>query len=111
VHLRTPQRAAGYLELAKAKVRWFLSISAEDLPKDDGKAKTTWRSIKIDGSELEFSDGFTDLHTESYKEILAGRGFGLDDVRPSVEIASALRQAPVEWRKGERHPSAREGMT
>jgi UDP-N-acetyl-2-amino-2-deoxyglucuronate dehydrogenase len=111
VHLRTPQRAAGYLELAKAKVRWFLSISAEDLPKDNGKAKTTWRSIKIDRSELEFSDGFTDLHTESYKEILAGRGFGLDDVRPSVEIASALRQAPVEWRKGERHPAVREGMT
>jgi UDP-N-acetyl-2-amino-2-deoxyglucuronate dehydrogenase len=111
VHLRTPERAAGYLDLAKANVRWFLSIAAQDLPKGNGKAKPTWRSIIIDGSALEFSEGFTDLHTESYKEILAGRGFGLDDVRPSVEIASALRQAPIEWNKGERHPAVREGMT
>ena len=111
VHLRTDQRAAGYLELAKANVRWFLSIAAEDLPKENNKNKSTWRSIKIDGTELEFSDGFTDLHTESYKEILAGRGFGLDDVRPSVEMASALRKAPIEWTRGERHPSVREAMT
>ncbi len=110
VHIRTPYRAAGYLELAKARVRWFLSIAAEDLPKENVNGKPTWRSIKIDGSELEFSEGFTDLHTESYKEILAGRGFSLDDVRPSVEMASALRKAPIEWNKGDRHPSAREDM-
>jgi UDP-N-acetyl-2-amino-2-deoxyglucuronate dehydrogenase len=111
MHLRTPYRAAGNLKLEKANVRWFLSIAAEDLPKGARNGKRTWRSIKIDGSELEFSDGFTDLHTESYKEILAGRGFGLDDVRPSVEIASGLRKAPVEWSKGERHPFVREQMS
>jgi UDP-N-acetyl-2-amino-2-deoxyglucuronate dehydrogenase len=108
VHLRTDQRAAGYLTLAKANVRWFLSIAAEDLPPEGGDGKSTWRSVRIDGSELEFSDGFTDLHTLSYREILAGRGFGLDEVRPSIEIASALRKAPIEWHKGERHPFARE---
>jgi UDP-N-acetyl-2-amino-2-deoxyglucuronate dehydrogenase len=111
VHLRTPHRAAGYLELAKARVRWFLSIAREDIPAERRNGKTTWRSITIDGKELEFSEGFTDLHTESYREILAGRGFGIEEVRPSVEIASALRTAPIEWTKGERHPLAREQLT
>ena len=105
------KRAAGYLELEHARVRWFLSIAAEDLPAARRNGQTTWRSIKLDGEEIEFSDGFTDLHTESYREILAGRGFGIDDVRPSVEIVSALRTAPVEWTRGERHPSVREDMT
>jgi UDP-N-acetyl-2-amino-2-deoxyglucuronate dehydrogenase len=111
VHLRTAQRAAGYLELAKARVRWFLSIAGEDLPSERRNGKTSWRSIQIDGEEFEFSDGLTDLHTLSYQEILAGRGFGLEEVRPSVEIASALRTAPIEWNKGERHPLAREQTT
>jgi UDP-N-acetyl-2-amino-2-deoxyglucuronate dehydrogenase len=108
LHLQTAERAAGYLELERARVRWFLSISAKDLPASARPGQTTWRSIKLDGAELEFSDGFTDLHTESYREILAGRGFGLDAVRPSIEIVSALRKAPIHWNRGERHPLTRE---
>jgi UDP-N-acetyl-2-amino-2-deoxyglucuronate dehydrogenase len=108
LHLQTAERAAGYLELEQARVRWFLSISATDLPPAVRPGQTTWRSIKLDGTELEFSDGFTDLHTESYREILAGRGFGLDEVRPSIEIVSVLRKAPIHWSRGERHPMARE---
>jgi UDP-N-acetyl-2-amino-2-deoxyglucuronate dehydrogenase len=84
VHLSQPNRAAGYLELERARVRWFLSLDSRDLPDAARSAgKTTYRSIVVDGEEVEFSEGFTDLHTESYREILAGNGFGLDDVRPS----------------------------
>jgi len=111
LHLRTESRAAGYLELQRARVRWFLSIAAEDLPPACRNGQATYRSLKLDGEEIEFSNGFTDLHTESYREILAGHGYGIEDVRPSVEIVSALRTAPVEWTRGERHPSVREVMT
>jgi UDP-N-acetyl-2-amino-2-deoxyglucuronate dehydrogenase len=104
LHMRTPSRAAGYLELARARVRWFMSIESNDLPAGLKPGQTTWRSIKIDDQELEFSEGFTDLHTESYREILAGRGFGIEEVRPSVEIVSRLRQQPIEWNKGDHHP-------
>jgi len=110
LHLRTKSRAAGYLELERARVRWFLSIASEDLPPSCRERQTTYRSLKLDGEEIEFSNGFTDLHTESYKEILAGHGYGIEDVRPSVEIVSALRTAPVQWTRGERHPAAREDM-
>lgn len=103
VHLHDRERAAGYLECRRAKIRWFLSINRGDLPAGT-TGKSTYRSLTIDGNEFEFSDGFTDLHTLSYQEILAGRGFTLDDVRPSVEFVSALRHAPVEARLGERHP-------
>jgi UDP-N-acetyl-2-amino-2-deoxyglucuronate dehydrogenase len=105
LHVRSPERAAGYLELERARVSWFLSIAREDLPAS-AQGKPTWRSVTIDGQDVEFSDGFTDLHTESYREILAGRGFGIDEVRLSVEIVSALRTMPVEIDKGERHPMA-----
>lgn len=111
LHLRTNSRAAGYLELERARVRWFLSIAAEDLPSSCRNGQSTYRSLKLDGEEIEFSDGFTDLHTESYKEILSGNGYGIEDVRPSIEIVSALRTAPVQWTRGERHPSVREDMT
>jgi UDP-N-acetyl-2-amino-2-deoxyglucuronate dehydrogenase len=103
VHLREPERAAGYLECGRARIRWFLSVARQDLPEQAGQ-KTTYRSATLDGEEIEFSDGFTDLHTRSYEEIVAGRGFGLDAVRPSVEIVSALRSRPIEPRVGERHP-------
>jgi UDP-N-acetyl-2-amino-2-deoxyglucuronate dehydrogenase len=69
--------------------------------------KTTFRSITVDGEEVEFSEGFTDLHTRSYQEILAGRGFGLDDVRASIDIVSAFRQAPLTTGHEWQHPSAR----
>jgi UDP-N-acetyl-2-amino-2-deoxyglucuronate dehydrogenase len=103
-HLREPERAAGYLECGRAKVRWFLSVDRRDLPQAAANAKTTFRSITIDGAEVEFSEGFTDLHTRSYEEIVAGRGFGLDTIRPSVEIVSAFRTLALQEHVGERHP-------
>jgi UDP-N-acetyl-2-amino-2-deoxyglucuronate dehydrogenase len=77
VHVHTHDRAAGLLEFDRAKVRWFLSINADTIPAElRAQGKRTYRSMNIEGEEIEFSDGFTDLHTTSYKEILAGRGFG-----------------------------------
>jgi UDP-N-acetyl-2-amino-2-deoxyglucuronate dehydrogenase len=102
-HLRGPERAAGYLECGRAKVRWFLSVDHRDIPASAGNGKTTFRSISIDGDELEFSEGFADLHTRSYEEIVAGKGFGLDQVRGSVDIVSEFRNRPIELRAGERH--------
>lgn len=103
-HHRAMDCAAGYLELERARVRWFLSINSRDLPREVQGKKTTYRSITVDGKEVEFSEGFTDLHTESYKEIAAGRGFPLAEVRPSIEIVSALREMPLAPKKGDPHP-------
>ena len=77
-------------------MHWFLSADSADLPftaQPGGKA--TFRSISVDGEEIEFSEGFTDLHTRSYEEILAGRGFGIDDARASIELARRIREQPV----------------
>ncbi len=88
VHLSQYNKAAGYLELENARVRWFLSLDHNDLTSAAlEKGQRTFRSIKVDGEEIEYSEGFTELHTLTYKEILAGRGFGLQDARQSVEIA------------------------
>lgn len=96
VHLNEPTKAAGYLEYERARVRWFLSIDVNDVPEAErAKGKRTYRSITADGEEIEFSDGFTDLHTRSYEAILAGRGFGLDDNRAAIETVSTIRSAPV----------------
>lgn len=97
VHLFEVRRASGLLELERARVKWFLSIDHRDLPfaPQPGK-KTTFRSITVDGDEVEFSEGFTDLHTRVYEELLAGRGFGIDDARPSIELVHLIRTAPVE---------------
>ena len=87
-----PERAKGRLELEKARVNWFLSVNEKDLPREAiEQGKRTFRSIRIEEEEVEFSDGFTDLHTESYKEILAGNGFRVATARPSVEIAQRIR--------------------
>ncbi len=96
VHHRDNHVVSGYLELEKARVRWFLSVDSEYLP-DEIKAKgqTTYRSIQIAGDELEFTGGFTDLHTESYRNILAGNGFGLDQAKPSIEMVHFIRNAEV----------------
>jgi UDP-N-acetyl-2-amino-2-deoxyglucuronate dehydrogenase len=104
VHLANDRKMAGFLELENADVRWFLSVDKEDLP-DPVKAagKTTYRSLLFDGEEFEFSEGFTDLHTVVYKEILAGRGFGLDDARPSINLVHELRNA-VPMRGTSIHP-------
>lgn len=105
VHLADPNKASGYLELENARVRWFLSLDYNDIPADiKAKGKRTYRSVLVDNEEVEFSDGFTDLHTISYQEILDGRGFGLDDARESVRIAHAIRNAKVVEAKNDYHP-------
>lgn len=107
IHLKSPNRAAGFLELERARVRWFLSLDVRDLPPEVTAAgKRSYRCITIDGEPLEFTEGFTDLHTRSYEEILAGRGFRLEENRRAVEIVHCLRQAVPEPSRGERHPLA-----
>lgn len=104
VHLATSTKAAGYLEYDHARVRWFLSIDVNDVPEAErAKGKRTFRSITADGQNVEFSDGFTDLHTRSYLEILAGRGFGLDENRVAIETVAHIRNSPV-VKIGEIHP-------
>ena len=105
VHISQPDKAAGYLELENARVRWFLSIDHNDLP-DVAKAtgKRTFRSIMIEGEEIEFSEGFGELHTESYKEILNGKGFGLQDARQSVITAFTIRNSNPVGLVGDYHP-------
>ncbi|WP_137807900.1 UDP-N-acetyl-2-amino-2-deoxy-D-glucuronate oxidase [Pseudomonas sp. G(2018)] len=105
VHFTSEHKAAGYLEYEKARVRWFLSIDASDLPETVKGKKPTYRSITVDGNEMEFSEGFTDLHTVSYQEILAGRGYGIEDARHCVETVEYIRSAPVvSPEPGEGHP-------
>ncbi|MCX7696310.1 MAG: Gfo/Idh/MocA family oxidoreductase [Bacteroidales bacterium] len=95
VYLYESSKAAGYMELEKAQINWFLSIDAQDLPPNLSCNKRTYRSIIVDGKEIEFSEGFTDLHTESYRNILAGNGFGIEDVRPSIELTYLIRNSKV----------------
>jgi len=104
VHMREPQRAAGVLELDRADVRWFLSTERADLPPLQPGAKATLRSITVDGEDVEFSDGFGALHTRVYEEVLAGRGFGIADARPSVELTAQIRQAVIRPATAEVHP-------
>lgn len=105
VHLREPRRLAGAVQLGRARVRWFLSAESADLPfEPQPGVRTSFRSISIDGEELDFSEGFTDLHTRSYEEILAGRGFTIDDARPSIELVHAIRQAKLTTAALEGHP-------
>jgi UDP-N-acetyl-2-amino-2-deoxyglucuronate dehydrogenase len=87
---------SGFIELERARVKWFLSVDKNNLP-ESAKAgnKTTYRSITVDGKEIEFSEGFTDLHTRVYEETLAGRGFGIADARPSINLTHAIRTAPI----------------
>ena len=108
VHLLTPNKASGYLELENARVRWFLSLDYNDLP-DHVKEKgmRTYRSIVMDKTEIEFSEGFTDLHTKSYEEILAGRGFGLSEAKPSIETVYQIRNATPVGLKGDYHELCR----
>ncbi len=94
VHLSTPSKIGGYIELQNAGVKWFLSIDRNDLPAEIAAAgQRTFRSITVNGKEIEFSGGFTDLHTIVYKDILAGKGYGLEDARPSIELVHGIREA------------------
>lgn len=107
VHKYEPTKAAGYLEYEHARVRWFLSVDLSDVPELARAAgQRTYRSITVDGEEVEFSGGFTDLHTRSYEEILAGRGFGLEENRVAIETVASIRLGSI-GSGGERHPLVR----
>ncbi len=107
VHLLEPTRAAGYLELQRARVRWFLSVDVGDLPQTAAQqGKTTHRALMLDGQEYEFSEGFTDLHKKSYEQILAGQGFGTADIRPSIQLVHDIRNASRADLTGDYHPLA-----
>ena len=99
------ERMSGFIELEKARVRWFLSVDHHDLP-DPAKAaqKTTFRSITVDGQEIEFSEGFTDLHTRVYEKTLAGDGFGIADARPSIDLTHRIRHAEPSPFDADIHP-------
>lgn len=112
VHVHTHDRAAGYLEFERARVRWFLSINYDVLPEEiKQKGQRTYRSIKIEGEELEFSGGFTDLHTKVYQEIIDGRGYGLEDARQAIEIVHEIRNAQAVGLKGDYHPLAKKKLS
>ncbi len=105
VHLNEARRLSGFLELEHARVRWFLSVDAADLPPAAGPAgNAPYRSITVDGKEVEFSSGFADLHTRVYELTLAGKGFGIADARPSIELAHRIRNAPVVAASSDAHP-------
>ncbi|MBN1415941.1 MAG: Gfo/Idh/MocA family oxidoreductase [Bacteroidales bacterium] len=104
VHVLQHNKASGYIELEKAHVRWFLSLDYNDLPAAmKEKGNRTYRSIKMDNQEIEFSEGFADLHTKSYMEILAGRGFGMTEAKASIETVHAIRNASPVGLKGDYH--------
>ena len=110
LHLKETRRMSGYLELERARVRWFLSVDEADLPtavKESGKF--AYRSMTMDGQELEFSDGFTNLHTRSYEEILAGNGFGIREARPAIELVHRINSLDIQH-TGTIHPKLKAGL-
>lgn len=105
VYYSDDNRMSGFIELDHARVKWFLSVDRNDLPESSkANGKTTFRSITVDGKEIEFSEGFTDLHTKVYEETLAGRGFGIADARPSIELTYAIRTAEISPKDSLVHP-------
>ena len=105
VHYRDEKTASGYLEYERARVRWFLSIDANNLPANAVKGeKLTYRSITIENEELEFSGGFTDLHTQSYQRILDGKGYGVEENRAAIETVEVIRVAPLVENPANPHP-------
>jgi UDP-N-acetyl-2-amino-2-deoxyglucuronate dehydrogenase len=112
LHLRQPKRMAGFVELKNANVRWFLSAHSEDLPfpVEPGK-KSTFRSITVDGQELEFTEGFADLHTRVYEKTIKGEGFGIEDARPSIEMVHSIRTSSLVYGNGTAHPFLLENKT
>jgi UDP-N-acetyl-2-amino-2-deoxyglucuronate dehydrogenase len=111
VHHASETRSAGFLEYERARVRWFLSVDVEDLPAEARTAgQRTFRSMTVDGENVEFSDGFTELHTRSYEEILAGRGFGLEDSRVAIETVARIRAAQPIGNDDRAHPFLRRAL-
>lgn len=107
IYVNERRKMAGKLELHRADVKWLLSLNKEDLPESVIKeGKMTERSLKIDGEEIEFTDGFTDLHTKVYSETLAGRGFGIETARPSVELVYNIRDGKITGKLNAVHPFA-----
>ena len=105
VHISKKEKAAGFLKLKKANVRWFLSVDYNDIPDNiKSNGQRTYRSITVNGEEIEFSGGFTDLHTLSYQEILNGNGFGLNETKKSIETVYKIRNATPIGLKGDYHP-------
>ena len=108
VHVHTHDRASGFLQLERARVRWFLSINENTLPEAvKAKGQRTYRSIQMEGTEIEFSEGFGDLHTKSYQSILEGKGFGLLEALPSIEVVHAIRTQKAAGLQGDYHPMAK----
>lgn len=105
LHYQDDIKAGGYIELERARVRWFLSTDVNDLPEEKRKESKAFRSIAIDGKELEFSEGFTDLHTEVYRRTLEGNGFGINDVRPAITLVYDLgQQEKKKFSESHTHP-------
>lgn len=105
VHLDEARRMAGFIELENARVRWFLSVDGKDLPETPAPGgKTTFRSITVDGTEIEFSEGFTDLHTRVYEQTLAGKGFGIAAARPAIQLVHSMREQPTAAHGNDGHP-------
>lgn len=105
VHARENDKASGFIELENANVRWYLSINGRDLPAEAvSKGKSTHRSIQVDGDEIEFTEGFTDLHSVVYQNTIDGEGFGIEDARPSIEAVHRIRKMEITANKGLLHP-------
>ncbi|MCR4816105.1 MAG: Gfo/Idh/MocA family oxidoreductase [Bacteroidales bacterium] len=112
VHVASHDRVAGFLEMKKARVRYFLSINADTLPDEvRGAGQRTYRAIHVDGEEFEFSEGFTELHTKSYERILSGRGFRISEARDSIQIVHDIRNAEPIGLVGDYHPMAKYPLT
>jgi UDP-N-acetyl-2-amino-2-deoxyglucuronate dehydrogenase len=105
VHSHDTEKAAGYLGFEKARVKWFLSIDHNHIPNDlKEKGQRTYRSINVEGDELEFSEGFTDLHTQAYQQIIEGKGYGLEEARTAIEIVHKIREQKPIGLVGDFHP-------
>jgi UDP-N-acetyl-2-amino-2-deoxyglucuronate dehydrogenase len=105
IHLAEKDRWSGYLELERADVRWYLSVRGSDVPeKARAQGQSAFRSMTLDGQELEFSEGFSDLHTRVYRRILEGDGCGIADARPSIELGYRIRTTPVSAARDRAHP-------
>jgi len=105
VHHSDARRMAGFLELERARVNWFLSVEPADLPFGASPGgRSTYRSITIDGEEIEFTDGFADLHTRVYEKTLAGEGFGIEEARAAIELGHLIRTTPVSAKDDTAHP-------
>ncbi len=107
IHLLEKDKASGYLELERARIKWYLSLDSNDIPAEVQKVGgRTYRSITLDNKEIEFSGGFTDLHTESYRQILKGNHFPLLDAKPAINTVYTIRNAKPQGKKGDYHPMA-----